>query len=268
MTEIEQAIRLIQCAGKEILRYRDTHTGNRSFSQRCETESYEVLKNLLYRTGLPIVSKFNNPDFDIRKDWEEFWLVSPLLGKKSLKEGKDDFAVSIAKISRKRPVLGIIYAPADKVLFIAINNKPYKIKNFSFGENEDKTLLLQEKNLIRKPVEGFFLKILKSKNLMNKKTEKFLEDFKAYQEGSLKEVVDQSPLKLCGIAEGKYNYYPHLKPVPEWEIAAFDALITASGNMMTKKDGILPLEYNTEKLKLPAFIAKSNFQFDSTELNP
>ncbi|MBZ9630395.1 hypothetical protein LB465_06345 [Salegentibacter sp. LM13S] len=267
MTDLEQSVRLIERAGKEILRYRDAHTGNRSFIQRCETESYEVLKNLQSQTGLPLVSKFDNPEIDIRKDWEEFWLVSPLLGKKSLKEGKDDFAISIAKISHKRPVLGIIFAPADKVMFIATDNKPYKIKNFSFGKDEDVNILLQEQNVIRKPIEGFFLKILKSKNQMNKKTERFLENFKAYQEGSLKEVVDQSPLKLSGIAEGKYDYYPHLKPIHEWEIAAFDALITASGNMVTKKDGILSLEYNTVKLKFPAFIAKSNFQFDSTEIN-
>lgn len=267
MKDFEQAIKAIQ-PGKEILKCREEHIGRKSLSKECEAASYDILKNILSPTRLPIISKFDKPEFNARKDWKEFWLISPLLGKKDLMEGKNDFAVSIAKISQKRPVLGVIYAPAQHTLFISTpNNKPYKIVDLPLEEVVKSTALLQKKNLILKPIEGFFLKILKRKAFMNQKTEKFLEDFKAYQKGSLKEVVDPSPLRLFGIVEGKYDYYPHLNPVPEWEIAAMDALITASGNMITKKDGILPLEYNTAKLKFSAFVAKSNFQYDSTVLN-
>lgn len=268
MKDLEQAIKAIQLAGKEILKCSEEPNGSRSLSKECEAVSYDILNNLLSPTRLPVISKFDKPEFSTRKDWKEFWLISPLLGKKSLVEGKDDFAVSIAKISQNRPVLGLIYAPGQKTLFISTpDNKPYKIEDLPLEEAVGLTALLQKKHLIPKPIEGFFLKILKRKAFMNQKTEKFLEDFKAYQKGSLKEVVDPSPLRLCGIVEGKYDYYPHLNPVPEWEIAAIDALITASGNMITKKDGILPLEYNTAKLKFSAFIAKSNFQYDSTPLN-
>lgn len=101
---------------------------------------------------------------------------------------------------------------------------------------------------------------------MNAKTEKYLNDFKLHKGGAIQEKVDESPMNLIGIAEGKYDFHPHLKTIYEWDIAPFDALITASGNRITQKDGILPLEYNSKKLKFSSFIAKNNFDIDSIDL--
>lgn len=205
-------------------------------------------------------------EFEIRKQWNRFWIITPLLGKKNLREGKDDYVFAIAKIEDQRPALGVIVAPEKREMFISKDNRAYKIKGINFDTTINVKSFLKKQNLIKKPIEGFFFTILKKKHRMNIRTERFLSDFKAYKKGAIQEIIDDSPMNLCGIAEGKYDYYPHLSTVMEWDIAAFDTLITASGYMITQKDGILPLQYNSRDFKFPGFIAKNNFEYDSVDL--
>jgi|GEM_PF-2671782 3'(2'), 5'-bisphosphate nucleotidase len=265
MFAIYKLIKVILETGYEVLKIKN-EKNNHSVSKISEQISYKRLKSFAVKSQLPFISKFDNDDFEIRKHWTSFWILSPIIGKKSLREGKDDFIIAITKIENKRPSFTIIFAPLKNELFIGIKNKAYKIENISLLLNLNLDEILTEKNRINKPIEGFFFNILKSRNRMNYKIEKFLNDFKLHKSGSIREIVDESPMNLIGMAEGKYDFYPHLKTIYEWDIAPFDALITASGNRITQNDGILPLEYNSKKFKFPAFIAKNNFDIDSIDL--
>lgn len=266
--EYETIINKVLMIGKYIqeikLKFRK---GNQSIARKCELYNSNQLKSIVTQMGYPCISKFDTPYYDERKKWDSFWLLSPLIGKKSFREGKDDFLFAITKIKNKRPIFTTLFAPQKKELFFAINNKAYKLKNVNSSLNIEIEDLLTENNQISKPIEGFFFTIMKNKNRMNAKTENFLDDFKLHKRGTIQEKIDESPMNLIGIAEGKYDFYPHLKSINEWDIAPFDALITASGNRITQKDGILPLEYNSKRLKFPAFIAKNNFDIDSINLN-
>ncbi len=266
MNEFETVTKHALNAGHIILKTKKKYGMNYPAAKKCELYCYEELKNIALKTNLPVVSKFDRPDFECRKYWNRFWIIAPLLGKKNLREGKDDYLFTVTKIENQRPVLGVIVAPEKSEMYIAKDARSYKIKGIDFDPNLNVALLLKRQNMIKKPIEGLFFTILKNRQPMNYKTEKFLKDFKDYKKGAIKEIVDDSPMNFCGIAEGKYDYYPHFSTVMEWDIAAFDALITASGYMITKKDGILPLSYNTKDLKFPAFIAKNNFENDNVDL--
>lgn len=266
MTEFQISLNKIVEISKRIHIAIKEHNGKQSIVRKCEQISYNQLKSIPLETELPFISKYDQPSFEERKNWDSFWIVSPIIGKKNLREGKDDFLVGITKIQHKRPSFAIISAPQKNALFIGFNNKAYKIENIDLSTNVGINELLTDDNLINKPIEGFFFTIMKNRNRMNVKTERFIEDFKLYKSGSIKEIIDESPMNLIGIAEGKYDFHPHLKSIYEWDIAQFDAIISASGNRVTQKDGILSLTYNSKTLKFADFIAKNNFDIDSIDL--
>ena len=62
--------------------------------------------------NLPILSEENIIDYDIRKNWKEYWLVDPLDGTKDFLTKNGEFTVNIALVKNRVPVLGVIYAPA------------------------------------------------------------------------------------------------------------------------------------------------------------
>lgn len=266
MTEFNAAFKVISEIQKQFCSISNAHDGKAFSVRKSEINTYEILKLLALETQQPFISKFDQVDYDTRKHWESFWMLSPLLGKKQLREGSSDVLTAITKIENKRPVFSLMLLPKKNQLFIAIDEKAFKIENFKSKSNLTLDELLVEDHLIQKPIEGFFFTIMKNKHNMNTKTEKFLEHFKLYKSGAIKETIDESPLNLIGIAEGVYDFHPRLKTINEWDIAPFDALITASGNRITQKDGIMPLSYNSEKLRFSGFIAKNNFETDSIDL--
>lgn len=266
MTEFQIALNNVLEISKQIRAAINEHNGKHSIVRKCEQISYDQLKSIPLETELPFISKYDQLSFEERKSWNSFWIVSPIIGKKNLREGKDDFLVAVTKIQHKRPSFTIISAPKKNTLFISFNNKAYKIESIDLSTNVGINELLTDDNLINKPIEDFFFTIMKNRNRMNVKTERFIEDFKLYKSGSIQEVIDESPMNLIGIAEGKYDFHPHLKSIYEWDIAPFDAIISASGNRVTQKDGILPLSYNSKTLKFSVFIAKNNFDIDSIDL--
>lgn len=265
MTEFQVALSKVLEIYKLIQSAIEEHNGRHSIVRKCEQTSYNQLKSIAIATDLPYLSKYDQLSFEERKSWSSFWILSPLIGKKQMREGKSDFLIGITKVEKQRPTFSLLLAPQKEELFIGINSKAYKINISSLSLDTEIDQLITEDNLISEPAEGLFFSILKKRNKMNIRTEKFLDDFKMHKSGAIQEKVDESPMNLIGIAEGKYDFYVDFKAIYEWDIAPFDALISASGNRVTQKDGILPLEYNSKRLKFSSFIAKNNADIDSID---
>lgn len=267
MSEFQIALKKISEINTQIRTAIGEHNGKKSIARKCERISYDGLKSIVLETQTPFLSKFDQKKYENRKNWSSFWMLSPIIGMKQLRQGETDFLVGITKVVEGRPNFCLILAPGKKELYIGLENKAYKIHNFDSSLNRYTELdeLMSETNRIIKPIESLFFTIVKNKNPMNATTENFLNEFKMYKDGAIQEKIDESPMNLIGIAEGKYDFFPHLKTVKEWDIAPFDALITACGNRVTQRDGIMPLEYNNKGLKIPAFIAKNNFEIDSID---
>ena len=266
MTELSTVLNRIFELNRQLLLAIKEHNGKKSIVRKCEQISYNHLRSIALESQLPFISKFDQVDFEERKNWSSFWILSPIIGKKQLREGKSDFLIAITKIEKQRPTFSLLLSPLEKELYISINNKAYKIIDFELFKRSGIDSWLTENNRINKPIEGFFFNIMKNKNRMNAKTENYIENFKLNKSGAIQEKIDESPKNLIGIATGEYDIYLHFKVINEWDIAPFDALITASGNRVTQKDGILPIIYNSERLKIPSFVAKNNFDVDSINL--
>ena len=70
-----------------------------------------------------------------------------------------------------------------------------------------------------------------------------------------------SSLKLCLVAEGKADFYPRLAPTSEWDTAAAQAVVEASGGIVTDTS-LQPLRYNTkENILNPHFLVLGDQSF-------
>ena len=82
------------------------------------TEADEASQEVIVRglqeltPGVPVLSEeASDIPFDVRREWDTFWLVDPLDGTKEFIKRNDEFTVNIALVSGGNPVLGVVYAP-------------------------------------------------------------------------------------------------------------------------------------------------------------
>jgi len=205
----------------------------------------ESLKDLYPK--IPILSEENKEvPYNIRKNWEYFWLIDPLDGTKEFVKKNGEFTVNIALIHKDTPVLGVIYAPTLEVLYYA---------------QKDQGAFKQEKNkrpqklpIYNHPNNGT-LKVIVSKSHYNQETKDFVNDLKN-QYKNIEFINIGSSLKFCLIAEGKADIYPRLAPTMEWDIAAGQIIVEQTGGKILEFKIQESLKYNKQNLLNPWFVTK------------
>ena len=69
---------------------------------------------------IPILSEESEKiPFEIRKQWQRYWLVDPLDGTREFIKRNDEFSVNIALIENHQSILGVIYAPVMAIDYYA-----------------------------------------------------------------------------------------------------------------------------------------------------
>jgi len=75
---------------------------------------------------------------------------------------------------------------------------------------------------------------------MNTETEEFIAELE--KQGRRVELVSSgSSLKLCMVAEGSAEAYPRIAPTMEWDTAAAQAVVEASGGRVVQYDPTIPV---------------------------
>ena len=200
-----------------------------------------IVKGLRISTpDIPVVSEEGQGiDFDERKEWSDFWLVDPLDGTKEFIKRNGQFTVNIALISDKRPVFGLVYAPALAEMYYGWVDEGAK-KQDENGECHD----IKVNSSID---DG--LKVVTSLSHRTEELEEYLQHL-----GPHEAVQMGSSLKFCVVAEGNAHLYPRIGPTMEWDTAAAHAVLEAAGGAVTDLNGY-PLVYNKPRLVNPYFIA-------------
>jgi len=72
--------------------------------------------------------------------------------------------------------------------------------------------------------------------------------------GKAELVSSGSSLKLCLVAEGSADVYPRIAPTMEWDTAAAQAVVEASGATVVQYGTDEALAYNKENLLNPYFV--------------
>ena len=202
--------------------------------------SNDIICNYLqkYYSNIQIISEESNiAEYETRKDWEYYFCIDPLDGTKEFIKKSGQFAVNIALIKNSKPIAGVIYAPALSIsYFVGEDNIVYRKLN---SQVKEKIITKQrEKDLV----------LIKS-NSDNRQLSKYLDL------PISKEIMLGSSLKFCKIAEGEANVYLRFGTTMEWDTAAGQAIVEATGGSVIAADEDKhKLLYNKKSMINPDFI--------------
>ncbi len=177
---------------------------------------------------------------------EPFWLVDPLDGTKEFIAKNGEFSVNIALIVDKKPLLGIVFAPASNEIYAAI---------VGFGTVMRLDGQKAKSIFVKKPIDNAITMITSKRHGDNKQCDELIKSLS--ENYKLNETIHMgSSLKFCEIARGNAHIYPRFGTTCEWDTAAGQAILTAAGGRVTLIDGTTPLTYaKRDDFINPDFIA-------------
>lgn len=217
--------------------------GDKSPLTKADQAAHHVIVGFLEKTGLPILSEEGKDiPYEIRKDWEFFWMVDPLDGTKEFIKKNGEFTVNIALIHQEKPVLGVVYAPVLEWLYWG-NQEEGAWKQ----EADSEPFQLQKQ-------EGSEIKtIVASRSHLSPETQEFIDQYPGVEVLSM-----GSSLKFMLVAEGKAQVYPRFAPTMEWDTAAAQGVIEALGGEVLVYPEKQVMKYNREDMLNSWFLVMGN----------
>ena len=208
---------------------------------KADKRSNEIIEaGLKTISDFPILSEEGPHDVGSSKT---FWLVDPLDGTKEFIKRNGEFTINIGLIKNNEPVLGVVYAPARKVLYFGA------AESGAFKQPDGK-----KAERIVAEYQGLLPTVATSRTHLSSAAEAF-----AAKLGEHRTIYAGSSLKFCLIAEGTATVYPRFVPCWLWDTAAADAIVRAAGGTVNDLHG-RALVYDPGHLQSPHFIAATKGQ--------
>jgi len=227
------AIRAVYESGN----WEQTEKEDRSPLTEADRASHSILCEGLAKieTGVPILSEESEKvPWEIRKHWDDYFLVDPLDGTREFVRKVPEFAINIARIHKGRAILGLIHSPLTQITYFAQRNEGI----FRWNHRSREQVIVENRPgvqvLLSHTDRTPDLDLLISK----------LPDCSVLRMGS--------SLKFSAVAEGKADFYPRLKPSMEWDTASGTILVEESGGLMCDLNG-KRIEYNRQDMLNPPF---------------
>jgi 3'(2'), 5'-bisphosphate nucleotidase len=174
---------------------------------------------------------------------ELFWLVDPLDGTREFVSGSGEYTVNIALIRNRRPVLGVIHAPAlGMTAWAAVGRGAFE------SNVQGKVTPLRVRTV---PRDGAVV-ISSRRHGDPEKLKSFLNGRPVAEWRSI-----GSSLKFVEVAAGRADVYPRFGNTMEWDTAAGDAILTAAGGATLTLDNTA-LMYGKPGYRNPEFIATAD----------
>ena len=256
---LKVAIAAAHEAAEEIMRvYQDPRQNfdievksDKSPLTRADRAAHKCIVRHLSETGIPILSEEGaHLPYEERKEWHRLWVVDPLDGTKEFIKKNGEFTVNIALVEDGSPVLGVILVPVTGIMYFGIVGMgAWKAASDSLGN--EKEVLHLDGDAEREDVYT----IVASRSHLNPETEQYINQMRNLHK-AVKLISSGSSLKICLVAEGKADVYPRFAPTMEWDTAAGDAIIRASGKQIVNAETGQPLIYNKPDLHNPWFIVR------------
>jgi 3'(2'), 5'-bisphosphate nucleotidase len=166
---------------------------------------------------IPILSEEGGQELD---KFDQAWIVDPLDGTRQFVNRCGHFTVNIALIEHGKPVLGVIYEPVLKKLYVS---------------GQDSTPSLLDESALLQLCHGSLTRRI---DLLDS----FLE-FCCEKEIAVHSFQISSSLKYCYVTDGNAHAAICIHPMSCWDVAAADAIVHGAGGLL----GIWQPDTNTLK---------------------
>lgn len=184
------------------------------------------------RPDLPIVSEEGARELPEGFASRAFVLVDPLDGTREFMEGHPDHAVCLALIEERRPVAGVIVAPAQRRAWMAGERAVELVLDEALDPLPGQETVLRLDDTVLEPS-----RMATSRSRPDALARRL---FPEIGEAGMRRIG--AVLKLVAVARGEACVFPTQNPSSEWDIAAGEALVRAAGGTMVGRDGN-PLTY-------------------------
>ncbi|MGH8182709.1 MAG: 3'(2'),5'-bisphosphate nucleotidase CysQ [Rhodanobacteraceae bacterium] len=197
---------------------------------------------------IPVLSEESKGiDWQVRREWDRYWLVDPLDGTREFVKRNGEFTVNIALIEDHAPVLGVVLIPVTGELYCGVA-----------GEG---AFLEMAPGALPQPVTtraaASIPVVAGSRSHGNERQTTMLAGL-----GEHTLVSVGSSIKFCMVARGDADLYLRLGPTSEWDTAAAQCVLEQAGGAVEDLRGA-SLRYNTkESLLNPEFLALGDASVD------
>ena len=246
-TDLETLYQLAQQAGEAILTvYGDESRWHKqSKADDTPVTAADIESSRILVSGLgavvdcPVVSEEALPPYADRVAWPRYWLVDPLDGTREFLHKTGEFVINIALMRDHQPVFGFLYQPTTGLAWWggpgqgAYSGQPGKARSMTGQAARSSVLALGSR---RSRWKGAWRDQLQEAGY----------DVQTESVGSA--------LKFARLAEGTADLYPRLGPTSEWDTAAPQAILEATGGAIRQWNGA-PLKYGKKNTLNPHFIA-------------
>jgi 3'(2'), 5'-bisphosphate nucleotidase len=188
----------------------------------ADLKSNKKINEILSDTKHSILSE-EDVDDQSRLSKDMIWIVDPLDGTSDFIDKTGEFTVMIALIQNKKPILGVIAWPTEKILFVAQKN----CGAFRYSNDKwDKISVTKIENLSECRTIG-------SRHHLSDKEKEFIKKLGIKDFTSI-----GSSLKVGKISSGEAEaYITTTNKMKEWDTAASYCIITEAGGKMTDMSG-------------------------------
>jgi len=259
---LQVALRAAIDAGAAALemQYQDTFARQKADNtpvSDADLKANDIIIEQLAEFGLPVLSEESARDtHQKRKSWDLLWMIDPIDGTKAYLKGGDEYTINIALIRRNEPVLGVVFAPALAQLWYGVKNAGAFKHHVKDGKISAAEILSASDNLPFQKNDSPV--VIVSKSHMNPATESLIEEVRQlYPDAEVKQ--EGSSLKFCRLAEGSADIHLRAGTLHEWDTAAGDAVLRASGGITLRGMGDKPLLYNSENLEISGLFATNAY---------
>ena len=239
LSEIKTAIDAVLKAGDAVLEiYNQDFSVSKKENNEPITEadikSNNIIKKTLLSLGYPILSEESPDDLETRLGQKKVWIIDPLDGTTDFINKTGEFTIMIALVEKYKPILGVIFNPSKKELYIAQKG------GGAFSSSKDEDWI---KIQVSTKTQLDLCKAVGSRFHQSDRERKFL-DYLHIQNftsrGSSLKVVDIS----SGIAD---IYFTTTDKIKQWDTCASYCLAIEAGGIVTDIFGN-DLNYNTESI--------------------
>ena len=185
---------------------------------------------------IPVLAEESVSDGEIPQLSDEFFLVDPIDGTREFINKTGEFTVNIALIRDRRPVAGVVYAPAIGKLYAGAASHGASLSHVNENGEIEKAHPIAARAYPETDITA-----IASRSHRSPETEEYLKtlDIKEF-------VAAGSSLKFCIIAEGKADIYPRFGRTMEWDTGAGQAVLEAAGGSVDVYPDGGPLNYRKE----------------------